>query len=895
MRPLRGWFVRLGELLRKSRRESELSAEMESHLQLHIEDNLRSGMTREEARRRALLKLGGIEQTKETYRDRRGLPFLETSLRDLRYAARVLRKNFGFTCIVVFTLTLGIGASTAIFSVLESQLWRPLPFPDSERLVDVHVVLRENPHQWDVLPNSVYRPWCQEIHSLEKMGAYDYPRAHNLTADGTSERVAVMPVTASLFDTLEVPLERGRNFLPEEETTGRDHVAILSHALWQNRFGSDTSVIGKPITIDGQPHVVIGIASPKLRFEYIREPDIYTPLALDPAAKVMRNTYIIGRLARGVSLAGARAELDGVLQRQLQAEHSKQEDSAAITNLRVTWTEFSARGLYFYAGAIALVLLIACVNNAGLLLARGLSRQREFALRATLGANRSTLIRQSLAESLLLSAIGGVAGTVLGLWGSGVFGAFWSEDALPRHTAVSLDVRVLLFVLGVSIFSAVLMGTMPAIFSSRVDVNEALRKGASGLSAGRSQHRTRNLLVAVEVCLALVLLFGAGLFLTSLVREEQAPRGFDAPGALMFRVALRGEKYEKPEQQRRYFRALNDQVHSLPGVQAVTLGSGLPLTGSAEIFGNVNIAGRPPLGPHGIGVIIHAVEPNFFDVLHIHLLAGRPLSVRDAETSPHVAVINRNAARTIFGSEDPLGKVLEFIPDERRGVPAEAPVQIVGVSENTQEFGANEIPFEDVYIPFSQHPTAGANIVVASGLPRGALLGAIRDAAYALDKDQPLYDVKTVDQLIGESLRGSRFNAVLVGCLAAVALALVSVGIFGVVAYFVQQRTQEFGIRIALGASPAHVLRQAIGRSYRMGVVGLVCGVGVALAIGRILGSALYLVPHEHVGMLYGVKLYDPLSMLVAGTVLLVVLFLASFIPARRAMRVDPMVALRYE
>ena len=324
------------------------------------------------------------------------------------------------------------------------------------------------------------------------------------------------------------------------------------------------------------------------------------------------------------------------------------------------------------------------------------------------------------------------------------------------------------------------------------------------------------------------------------------------------------------------------------------MGSGIPLDGS-ELFASVSVAGQPLHNEYGTGILVYAVEPNFFDVLHMRFLAGRTLNPRDTETSPRVAILNRNAAHTLFGSGDPLGKVLEYVADERRGVPAEAPVQIVGVTENTQEFGPSEVPFDVIYVPFSQHPDRGANVVVAANLPRGALLGAIRDAAYSLDKDQPLYDIKTVDQLIDDSLRGSRFDLLLVGSLAVVALALVSVGIFGTVAYFVQQRTQEFGIRFALGATPAHVLRQAIGRTYVMGVTGLLCGVAVALVIGRILGRALYLVPHEHSGMLYGVKIYDPLSMSLASILLLVVLFFASFIPARRATRVDPMVALRYE
>jgi putative ABC transport system permease protein len=438
------------------------------------------------------------------------------------------------------------------------------------------------------------------------------------------------------------------------------------------------------------------------------------------------------------------------------------------------------------------------------------------------------------------------------------------------------------------------MGIMPALFSSRVNINDALRKGTSGLSASRSQHQTRNVLVAVEVSLALVLLFGAGLFLSSFVRLEQAPRGFDAPGALTFRISLRGENYAKPEQQQRYFRTLTDQLRSLPGVRSLTLGSGIPLDGP-ELSASVDVAGRPHRNEHGIGVIVYAVEPNFFDVLHMHLLGGRTLDPHDSESSARVAIINRNAAHTLFGSEEALGKVLEFVPDERRGVPPEAPVQIVGVTENTQEFGPNEIPFDVIYVPFAQHPSPSAALVISSTLPRGALLGAIRDAAYSLDKDQPVFDIKTVDDRIGDSLRGARFDLLLVACLAAVAIALVSVGIFGTVAYFVQQRTQEFGVRLALGATPGHLLRHAVSRALVMGVTGLVSGVAASLALGRILRSALYLVPHEHNGMLYGVKIYDPLSMLLASMLLLGVLFFASFIPARRAMRVDPMTALRYE
>jgi len=896
MKTQRAQLVRLASYLRGRKSEGELEDEIEMHLRMHIEENLRKGMTPEQARREALLKLGGVEQTKESYRERRGLPLLEGFLRDLRFGLRTLGKNPGFTFVVVFTLALGIGANTAIFSVMESQLWRPLPFPDSERLVDVHTVLQKNPKQWDMITNPLCVAWMRTSHSFAKMGAYNYPSERNLTAGRKAEQALVMALTPSLFDTLQVSLERGRNFSSQEMTPGNARVAILSHALWENEFGSSADAVGKPITLDGEPYSIVGVAPANLRFEFLSEPAIYVPLAIDPAAKVGRGIYMLGRLAPGASAEQARAELNGVLQHLGEDDPSKREDQAAVTNLRETWTHFAARQLYFFSGTILLVLLIACLNNAGLLLARGLARQREFALRATLGASRGALIRQSLAESLLLSLAGGVAGAILGVWGASALAKFWNEDTLPRSTDSYLDIRVLLFITGISVASALLMGIMPSLFSSRVDVNETLRKGAGGLSAGRSQHRTRNILVAVEVTLAVLLLFGAGLFLSSFFQVQQAPRGFDAPGALTFRVYLRGENYAKPAQQQRYFAGLRDQLRSLPGVRSVTLGSSIPLEGSS-ITTSVNVAGRPPQHEHGTGVILYAVEPNFFEALHMRLLAGRRLDIHDTAASQHVVILNRNAAHTLFGSEDPLGKVLEFPAgdDRREEAPPDLPAQIVGVVENAQEFGANEVPFDMIYMPFVQHPEREGAFVVSADVPRGALLGAIRDAAYSLDKDQPIFDIKTMDDRIADSVRGARYNAILVACLATVALLLVAVGIFGTVAYFVQQRTQEFGIRLALGATPAHILRQAIRPTFLTGAVGLLSGVVAALALGRILGSTLYLVPHEHSGMLYGVKIYDPLSMLVACLLLLAILLLASFVPARRAASVDPIVALRYE
>ena len=716
----------LKQLFSRRRLYNDISEEIREHLEQKIEELVASGMSKKEASAAARREFGNLSLIEEDSRNVWRWPSLENLFRDIRYGLRVLRKNPGFTITAILTLAIGIGANTAIFSVLESQLWRPLPFPDSERLVDAHVVLRENPKRWDVLPRSGYTAWRERSHSFTNLGAYDYPSDRNLTAGGTSERVPVMPITSSLLDTLQVPLQAGHGFLPEEESSGRDRVAILAYSLWQTRFAGDSSIIGKPIVLDGQPYLVVGIASPHVHFEYMDEPAVFVPLAIDPSQQALRNTYVIGRLAPGITPEQARTELAGILETLPKIDSHREEFTASVTNLRETWTGFAARSLFFFAGAVLLVLLIACVNNAGLLLARGLARQREFTLRAALGAGRGTLIRQSLVESLILSLAGGAVGTLLGLWGANAFAAFIPQDTLPRNTQIVLDARVLLFVLAISIFSALLTGVVPALLGSRVDLNDALRQGAAGLSTSRGQNKTRGALVIVEVALALVLLFGAGLFLSSFVRLEQAPRGFDAPGALSFRIWLRGENYKNPEQQQRYFRSLTDQLVSLPGVQAVTIGTGIPLDGATRSV-SVNVAGRPPRRKYGTGVLEYSVASNYFDLLHMHLLAGRAFAPQDSETSPRVAIINRNAAQTLFGSEDPVGKILEFVPDDRVGIPAEAPVQIVGISENTQVFGANEVHLRGRLSPVrSASGPRGRYRHLLQLFPAVALLAAIR-------------------------------------------------------------------------------------------------------------------------------------------------------------------------
>lgn len=888
-------WIRVRVLFRPKSVETELDEELRFHLERQVEKYLQSGMSREEAQQRARVEFGGVELAKEECRDARGVQIIESVLRDVRYGLRMLGKSPGFTAVAIFTLALGIGVSTAAFSILDSQLWHPLPFPNSERLMDVHMARRQNLKWWDPLSSRVLHAWREQSRSFINLAAYVYPNHRNFTANGASERVIVMAVTSNFLDTLGVAPAVGRGFLPEEETPGRDHVAIISHSLWQERFAGDLNLLGKPITIDGEAYSIVGIAPSGFRLEYMDEPAILVPLATAQPGPVIRGLYAIGRLAPNATLEQAREELAAILDRELRSEGFQAEDVATVTNLRELWTGFSRRPLYFFAGTVALVLLIACVNTAGLLLARGLGRKREMAVRAALGAGRGKLMRQLLVESLMLALAGGAGGALAGLWLAGWLNAVVPAETLPRHAPVALNAQVLLFALAVSLISALLAGLAPAVFASRCDLNDALRQSAPGRFASRNQRNARGALVAIEVALSQILVFGAGLFLASFLRLQEAPRGFDAPGSLTFRVALRGGNYAQPEQIRRYFNRLTEQLDSFPGVRAVTLGSGLPLGSESSLYAAVKIAGRPSLSSEGSVAFVYSIAPNYFEALRMRLLAGRAFSAQDKESSPRVAILNRNLARGLFGDENPLGKTLEFVSDQRQGMPAEAPVQIIGVAENAQVFGADEVPQDILFVPFLQDPVPAAHFLIVSNVPRVALVSSVREAAYALDKDQPVFDMRTMDDRVMDSLRGARFNLWLVGALAVVAVVLVSVGTFSMVVYFVQQRTQEFGIRLALGATPGRILRQAVTQAGLIGATGLSTGVIASLILGRLLRHALYLAPHEHMGMIYGVKIHDPFIMSGACALLGLVLLLASYVPGRRATKVDPIVALRYE
>jgi len=898
-------------LFRRDRAERDLDAEVCSYSDMLEEEKLSAGMSPNEAWRSARMDVGGPEQLKEEVRAIRAGAWLETIFRDVRFGARTLRKNPGFTAVAILTLALGIGANTAIFGVIESQLWRPLPFADSESVYDLDTTPPGNSTNWFGVSGPQFTAWRTEVHTFDVLGGYDYPTGRNFSVGTSTGRAQAMRITSGFFETLQIHPILGRAFTPHDEIASTDdsaptelmpappqRIAILSFNLWRDTFRSDSSAIGQTVILDGVAHTIVGVAPANLHLDFTVDPDLFVPLRVDiaPTGRISNLKFsVIGHLAPSETPEHARAEMNAIIAREIAAEGSRaQHRVLVLEKMRVVESSSVASSLYFFAGATAFVLLIACVNIAGFLLARGLTRQREFALRAALGASRGAIIRQLLVESLLVTFMGGTAGIVLSVWGARGFVALLSPDVLPRTTPVQLDSRVLLVTLFVCVFSAAIVGLFPALFASRADANGALRQGSRSATQSGSQRRTRSVLLIAEVSLALVLLFGAGLFLGSFIQQQQAPLGFDPHNILTMRIMLRGASYVTPDQQRLFYERVSSSVRSLPGVRAVAISTSVPLDGGGSR--SFTIPGLPVPAPGDEpSAMVCNIAPEFFSLFRIRLLAGRDFTHRDSIAGPRVAIVNQRFARHYFPNEDPVGKVLTLTSSGRGQLIEPGQVQIVGVVENTQEFGANEMPFNDLYLPFAQSPAGKTTLSVSSDLPVSSLMSSIRQAVQAIDTNQPVYNEQTMEDAVRASLKGAQTNLVLVALLAAVATILVSIGIFGTISHFVQQRTQEFGIRLALGATPARILRHALAQTLMICVCGLLLGIGISLGLGELLQSALYLVPHEHTGMLYGVSIFDPLSTSVASILIIAVVILASYIPARRAMRVDPMVALRHE
>jgi predicted permease len=877
-------------------RESEIVEELTQHLEDRYEESLRGGATEEEARRAALHELAesdllaqALRQVERTVRPeptvsggRRRVNVFGDLRQDLRYGARMLMKNRGFTIVAVVALALGIGANSAIFSVVNTVLLRPLPYKDPARLV---MVFEDNsrhgfPHDTPAPAN--YIDWRDQNKVFAGMAAIA-ELSMNLTGEGEPERLDGRRVSASLFPILGVEPQLGRWFSPEDDQPGMNHSVILSHALWQRRFGANVGIIGRTITMNGYSFEVVGVMPASFQFP-TREDQFWIPIAFNQKEAARRGSHFLEVVARtkpGVTTEQAQAEMSAIAARLAQAYPEQNTDlGALVVPLHEQVVGKIKPALLVLLGAVGFVLLVACANVANLLLARAAVRQKEIATRVALGASRLRLVRQFLTESLLLSAVGGVVGLLLAVWGVRLLKAFIPEN-ISQAAAITVDVKVLLFTLFISLLTGLVFGLAPATQATKFNLNETLKEGGRDSAAGNRGSRIRGALVISEVALSLVLLIGAGLLINSFMRLRKVDPGFRADHLLTMNVVLPQQKYPDEARRAAFYTELLRRVEALPGVKSAAVSSQIPLTSQGDSVGVV-FEGRPDPAPGQENIIAtRVVSPRYFQTMGIQLLRGRPFGEQDRADAPAAAVISEAMARRYFPNEDPTGKRIS------PGKP-ESPddwVTIVGVVNDVHQFELDADPKPQMYLTYAQAGFfAPRHLVVGTSVEPRTLASAVRDAVWGIDKDQPVSNVSTMEDVLSESIARQRFSMILLGVFAAVGLILAAVGLYGVMSYSVAQRRHEIGIRMALGAQSRDVLRLVVGQGLKLVFVGVAVGLVAALALTRVMAS-----------LLYGISSTDPATFAVISLVLVGAGVLASYVPARRATKVDPIIALRYE
>lgn len=810
-------------------------------------------------------------------------------LQDLKYGVRMLGKNPGFTAIAILTLALGIGANTAIFSVVNAELLRPLPFHDPEWLVQVGSMNTRTHAMNGTVSYPDFLDWRAQNQVFDKMAAYT-DASMTLTGVQQTAHLESAAVSADTFNLLGVAPELGRTFAPDEDAA-HHHVVVLSDRCWRQRFGGDPSIIGRTITLDNSGYTVVGVMPPSFQFPLQREPEeLWTSMSSQeespdntPTMAQQRGAHFLSCIARlrpGVTVTQAQAAMDvitGSLAKQYPDTNKYM--GARVVQMQAQLTRAIRPALLVMMIAVGLVLLIACVNVANLLLARATTRSREIAIRTALGAGRMRVIRQLLTETLLLSLIAGTLGTLLAAWGSDIL-ARLSPEGLPVVAGIRIDGGVLAFTGALSLLTGILFGLVPAFQVTRSSIVDALKEGAQNTTAGSRRHALRSSLVIVEMALAMILLVSAGLLIRSLVRLQDVNPGFDPHNVMTASVDLPDEKYPDVKKAE-YFRDLVPRLNALPGVQSAAAIFPLPMGGS-EIRTSFEIEGRPVAKSDEPYTSIRTVTPGYFATMRIPLLQGRDFDGRDDFKASPVVIINEALARQFFAGENPIGKHIK--PGAASG-PGKPPMrEIVGVVGNVKFEDLSTEWMPESYVPYPQL-TFGSMTIVARAVndPEG-LAKPIASAVSSLDNDLPAYAPKTVQQYLDGTIAVPRFNTSLLGIFAALAMILTAVGLYGVISYSVAQRTHEIGIRMALGAQPGDMLRLVVGEGMRLALFGV--GLGLAAAIG---------LTHFLSSLLFGVNATDPVSFIVVVGLLLAVVGFACYIPARRAMRVDPMVALRYE
>ena len=828
---------------------------------------------------------------------------MQTLSQDLRHGLRMLSKSPGFTIVAVLTLALGIGANTAIFSVVNGVLLRPLSYRDAPALVNIWGKFAKQgiPQNWISEPE--YWDLLDHNESFSQIAAYALGGGGNLTrVDARPVQVSAANATADALPLLGVAPILGRGFTPEEDQPGRSHVVLLSYALWQSQFGGDPNIVNKSIQLDAVSYTVVGVL-PK-QFSLGGKQDLWTPLEIDRAKPQNRGSHfmhVIARLKPGVDSAQASVALSrfaGDLRRAYPNNYGRDPEDFGIYLVPVKEQLVGGLrpALFVLLGAVSFVLLIACANVANLLLAHASSREQELAVRATLGAGRARLVRQLLTESLLLALAGGLLGLLLAYWGVGALRLLVPAKT-PRIDEVGLDPAVLAFTFCVSVLTGLFFGLAPAWHVARTDLRELLNKVGRGSSASRASRRLRAALVVSELGLAVLLLVGAGLLIRSFSRLLEVSPGFQTQHLLTLRVSLPDKVYPDGAPVQNFFAQFMARVSALPGVQAAGAVSQMPLTESytsgSVYFEDTSIPDLPKLPQFGnvpyMEIDQRSATPGYFQAMHIPLVRGRLLNSADDASAPLVAVVDTDFARRFWPNGDAVGRrvAVDAVPDVKPQTPRWR--TIVGVVGHVKHYSLDVEGREQIYLPHTQ-PLFGVysprdmTLAVRTSLDPTSVTSAVRDQVFAMDKDLPLYNIATMDQLISDSVAQPRLNLSLLVAFAVLALTLAAVGVYGVMAYAVTQRTQEFGIRMTLGAGRSDVLRQVFFEGGRLAALGLALGLIAALALTRLMAS-----------LLFGVKPADPLTLGAAAALLVFVAFAACYIPARRATRVDPIVALRYE
>jgi putative ABC transport system permease protein len=873
-------WLRIKALVYRRRLERDLDDELQFHVAMREQKLVEQGMPSEEARYAARRAFGNQTRTKESNRELWTFPFLETLWQDLSYGLRQLRRNPGFTAVAVITLALGIGANTAMFSVVNAVLIRPLPYAHSDRLVAVSNYLPKM--QASVVLNPDFGVWRNDNKVFEQLAAYGGGASYNLTGAGHPQRVEGLAITANLLPLLGLNPILGRNFLTEEDQPGGQRVVILSHRLW-DRLGDSPSILGKRLTLDGVAYSVVGVLPASFRFPAPTQPDLLRPLALSlrpewDVRKPMTLLRVIGRLKPHVTVEQALANvgvMDRWIQRQLPPPMARmtEEIRAEVVPLQLQLAGRARRFLPILLASAGFVLLIACTNLASLQMERMTARRKEIGLRVALGASRARVVRASLTESGLIASCGGGLALAIGFGGIGILRALAPQEITSLY-AVTLDARVVLFTFLLAALAVVLFGVAPAIAAVKVDPNQALKDSAP--HEFWSRFRIRKMLVATEIASAVVLVVGAGLLIRSFISLVDVDSGFNPSHLLTVQTWLPLPQYGKAPQQLAFFREVLSRVKQLPVVVDAAAAYNIPFAG----FG-----GRDRIAIEGVAERPSGAEPtvpttsvseDYFKTLGVPLVAGRFFTLHDAKGSPPVVVVNQAFVNRFSPGRNPIGRRVQFNGNAWR--------EIIGVAGDVRQLGLDRPSEPELFVPFLQRPVPFGYFIVRTASDPLILATGVRAAVESVDKDQPIFDVQTMEQRIATSIGSRRFNMFLLTAFALLALTLAAVGLYGVVSYSLSLRTHEIGIRMALGAEKRDVLGMVVGKGLKLALIGVAIGIAGALALTRFLSS-----------LLYGVKPTDPLTFIAVSVILVAVALLACYIPARRAAKVDPMVALRYE